>query len=121
VNNRTDERRAGMLRVEAWPADSRDVQLVTIRNLSKRGLSARLACAAIVGEDWTFDLPGLGKISGTIAWANSHHVGVRLQTEIDAQHVFEAAIGLADNRPTYAEAILSHVGQGKRPGLRTRT
>jgi hypothetical protein len=119
VNNRSDERKSGMIRVEAWPARAQQPQMATLRNLSKRGLSARLASEALAGEKWTFVLPGLGEVAGTVAWASSFQVGVRLQSEIDVQRVFEAAFDQADKRPAYADTILSHVGQGKRPGLRS--
>jgi hypothetical protein len=67
-----------MILVEAWPAGSDQSHVVKVRNLSKRGLSARLATEATVGEKWTFVLPGLGEVVGTVVWIDSHYVGVRL-------------------------------------------
>jgi hypothetical protein len=56
---------------------------ITVRNLSTRGMMAECAVSLSRGEPIEVDLPGIGTVTGTIAWTAGGRAGVAFATPID--------------------------------------
>jgi PilZ domain len=119
MTNEREDRKSGIIRAKAsshaWAEQS-----VTVRNLSRHGLSAKLETPAAVGQEIILHLPGVGDVAGVVKWARSKRVGIRLLSAIEPELVFLAGTTTADKRPVYADWMLENSNDFKRPGVRTR-
>ncbi|MDP1026263.1 PilZ domain-containing protein [Sphingomonas sp. KR1UV-12] len=86
--------RAGMLLMAALRlGDETTTREVRIRNLSEQGLMAEPGEPVPVGIAVTLDLPGVGEVSGTVAWSAEGRIGVALARVIDIALVNAARSG----------------------------
>ena len=56
-----------------------------VRNLSATGLMADCERAVPAGARIEFDLRGVGKVSGVVAWSRGEKIGIAFDTPIDPQ------------------------------------
>lgn len=90
-----------------------------IRNLSSSGLGGKADAELARGETVEVMLPGLGSISGHVAWAHHGKFGIALDTVIDPGRVtFEAPRAMAE--PYLVPTRHRPVSDYKRPAVRTR-
>ena len=54
-----------------------------VRNLSAGGLMAEIAAALAIDTPLEFDLRGIGRVTGRVAWQTEGRIGVAFDTEID--------------------------------------
>lgn len=63
--------------------DEPGVHEVRVRNLSEVGLMIELDIPADVGSHVWLDLPGIGEITGKVAWCAAGRMGIALDGTID--------------------------------------
>lgn len=70
-----------MARMTVIGSDS--VADVRVRNLSETGLMAEVATPLPLGTQATFDIRGIGPVSGQVVWYAEGRIGVALDAAID--------------------------------------
>ena len=73
--------------------DEEGPQEVRIRNLSDRGLMAEPGYPVMAGTRATLTLPGIGEVTGRVAWYAEGRIGVALDDTIDPEQVQRAVAG----------------------------
>lgn len=77
-----------------------------IRNLSATGLMADCERAVPAGAKVEFDLRGIGKVSGTVAWARDDKIGLAFDEAIDPQLARKpVSNGVAQQLPDYLRPV----------------
>ena len=66
---------------------------VRVRDISKGGLKVEASLAPDPGAAIEIELPNLGWLEGTVAWAKGCQFGIRLSTEIDPAAVRQPISG----------------------------
>lgn len=84
-------------------ADDAHSREVRVRNISEGGLMAELATPVEIGTAITFDLRGIGPVSGRVAWCTQGRVGVSFDRPIDPKLV-RKPVGGGTTTPEYAKA-----------------
>jgi hypothetical protein len=64
-------------------AEGREIGQARVRNLSSTGMLADCTASVRMGMRLTFDLRGIGAISGEVMRVEKGRIGVRFDTEID--------------------------------------
>jgi len=91
ADQRAHERSPAMM--TAWlrlEDDEEGPQQVRIRNLSDRGLMAEPGYPVPAGTKATLVLPGIGDVTGRVAWYAEGRIGVALDDVIDPEVVQRA-------------------------------
>jgi hypothetical protein len=94
VDQRAHRRSPAMM--TAWlrlDDDEEGPQEVRIRNLSDRGLMAEPGYPVAAGTRAVLTLPGVGEVSGRVAWYAEGRIGVALDAVIDPEQVQRAVAG----------------------------
>jgi hypothetical protein len=94
VDQRAHQRSPAMM--TAWlclDGDEEGPQEVRIRNLSDRGLMAEPGYPVAAGTRAVLTLPGVGEVTGRVAWYAEGRIGVALDSVIDPGQVQRAVAG----------------------------
>ena len=86
---------------------------VRIRNLSATGLMADCERAVPAGARVEFDLRGIGKVSGTVAWSRDERIGISFDESVDPQLARKPVSG---TMPT--QAVPDYLRLHQNPALR---
>lgn len=102
-SDRAGQRDSLLLMAQMTLGDSADSREVRVRNISEGGLMAELPIAVEIGTPISFDLRGIGPVSGRVAWCTQGRVGVAFDRPIDPRLV-RKPVGGGTTTPDYAKA-----------------
>ncbi len=104
AHNRQDSRDSLFLMADFRVVGASDVQPVRIRNLSAGGLMAELPGGLEQGLRVEFDVRGIGRVAGQVAWSAAGRIGVAFDQQIDPL-LARKPVGQGAQTPTYTKPI----------------
>jgi hypothetical protein len=89
-----------------------------LRNISRRGASARGCTGLRVGQKLTLVLPIIGEVDTVVRWVAGDRFGLRLEDEIDPDMLMISGIEV---QPRFEQSFIHEpVGDFRRPGFTHR-
>lgn len=93
-----------------------EAETVRVRNVSSGGLMAQASVGYRVGDAVEVELDGIGRVKGSVAWAEAGRIGIAFDHPIDKARARKPVAA----KTKAAEAPPRPLADFKRPPIRTR-
>lgn len=86
-------------------AAGRPAVIARVRNLSVGGMMIETRDGLVAGDPIVAELRGIGRVSGTVAWASGHRAGIRFDTPVDPELARKPVAG-GESTPDFVKPII---------------
>jgi len=103
--NRQDPRDSLFLMADMRVPGTKEVKAIKVRNLSSGGLMAEFPQGLDQGMAVEFEVRGIGRITGRVAWSAAGRIGVAFDRQIDPM-LARKPVGTGGKTPVFVKPVL---------------